>query len=138
MAGVATESAFLGWHGLDGDRRFAFRRVSDESGFPFLTASRLPELILYRPADLKDAPNEVVPTHVRTPSGSELELRSPELVRELAERFESDLELHRFRNGIFDEGSVSVICPATIARIGLEANRNLDRRRFRANIVAPR
>jgi len=135
MAGLATESAFLGWHGLDGDRRFAFRRVSDESGFPFLTASRFPELILYRPAELKDAPNEVVPTLVRTPSGLEVELRSPALVRELAERFGSDLELHRFRNGIFDEGSVSLICPATIARIGLEANMNLDRRRFRANIV---
>jgi uncharacterized protein YcbX len=41
MAGIATESAFLGWHGLDGDRRFAFRRVGDDSGFPWLTASRL-------------------------------------------------------------------------------------------------
>ena len=41
MAGTALESAFLGWHGLAGDRRFAFRRVGDDSGFPWLTASRL-------------------------------------------------------------------------------------------------
>ena len=125
MAGMATESAVLGWHGLDGDRRFAVRRVGDESGFPFLTAGRLPELILYRPTQ----------THVRTPSGAELELRSPELLRELAERFGSDLDLHHFRNGIFDEGAVSVICAATVARIGQEASMELDRRRFRANIV---
>jgi uncharacterized protein len=134
MAGVATESASLGWHGLDGDRRFAFRRVTDESGFPFLTASRLPELIRYRPV-LNDHPSEIVPTHVRTPSGTELELRSAELLRDLAERVGSSLELHHFRNGIFDEGAVSVICPATIARIGQEASMELDRRRFRANIV---
>lgn len=135
MAGAATESAFLGWHGLDGDRRFAFRRVADESGFPFLTASRLPELLLYRPTWLEGAPNDVAPTHVRTPSGSEFDIRSAELVRHLTGRFGSDLELHHFRNGIFDEGAVSVICEATIARIGHEANLSLDRRRFRANIV---
>jgi hypothetical protein len=134
MAGVATESAVLGWHGLDGDRRFAFRRMTDESGFPFLSASRLPELILYRPV-LSHDPNETVPAHVRTPSGNVVALRSPELLQELAGRFGSGLELHHFRNGIFDEGAVSVICPATIARIGQEANTELDRRRFRANIV---
>lgn len=118
MAGVACESAFLGWHGLDGDRRFAFRRLADESGFPFLTASRAPELILYRPIGLEDAANDAVPTHVRTPSGSEIELRSPGLVRELSGRFGSDLELHHFRNGIFDEGAVSVICSTTTHRPG--------------------
>src|ERR1700675_478972 len=31
--------AKLGWHGLDGDRRLAFRRMDDRSGFPWLTAS---------------------------------------------------------------------------------------------------
>jgi uncharacterized protein YcbX len=49
MAGIATESVVLGWHGLDGDRRFAFRRVGDDSGFPWLSASRLPELVRYQP-----------------------------------------------------------------------------------------
>jgi len=42
MAGISTESAFLGWRGLQGDRRFAFRRPNNNSGFPWLTASRLP------------------------------------------------------------------------------------------------
>ena len=44
MAGVSTDSAVLGWHGLAGDRRFAFRRIGDEGGFPWLSASGLPEL----------------------------------------------------------------------------------------------
>jgi len=47
MAGIATESALLAWHGLDGDRRFAFRRMGAGSGFPWLSASRLPELLHY-------------------------------------------------------------------------------------------
>src|SRR5215510_7574032 len=54
MAGIATDSAFLGWHGLQGDRRFAFRRLNDGSGFPWLTASRLPELLLYEPLGLDE------------------------------------------------------------------------------------
>src|SRR5262245_2061880 len=83
MAGVPTESAFLGWHGLDGDRRFAFRRLGDPSGFPWLSASRLPELILYQPFGLDERGGEPLPTHVRTPAGTELPLRSAELEREI-------------------------------------------------------
>jgi uncharacterized protein YcbX len=41
----------------------------------------------------------------------------------------------KFKHGIFDEGTVSVISLATIARIEREAGFALDRRRFRANIV---
>ena len=37
MAGERLEVANLGWHGLDGDRRLAFRRMDDRSGFPWLT-----------------------------------------------------------------------------------------------------
>jgi uncharacterized protein YcbX len=37
MAGERLEVANLGWHGLDRDRRLAFRRMDDRSGFPWLT-----------------------------------------------------------------------------------------------------
>jgi hypothetical protein len=127
MAGVATESAFLGLHGLEGDRRFAFRRVGDETAFPWLSASRLPQILLYQPVGIE-------PTHVRTPDGSTLALRSPELRAELAERFGSGLELMNLKHGIFDEATISVISLATIAGIGREAGVELDRRRFRANV----
>src|SRR4051812_13234954 len=135
MAGIVMESAFLGFHGLAGDRRFAFRRVGVDSGMPWLTASRLPELLLYHPVGLDESTGEPLPTHVRTPAGSCLELRSAELKAELAERFGSGLELMKLNHGIFDEGAVSVISPATIAGISREAGLDLDRRRFRANIV---
>ena len=32
MGGERLEAAKLGWHGLDGDRRLAFRRIDDRSG----------------------------------------------------------------------------------------------------------
>lgn len=129
MAGVATNSAFLGWHGLEGDRRFAFRRLNDKSDFPWLTASRLPELLLYQPNGLQE------PTHVRTPEGLDLPIGSAELQNSVAEKFGGPLELMKLRHGIFDDASVSVINLATIAAIGREAGQDLDTRRFRANVV---
>jgi uncharacterized protein YcbX len=133
MAGIATNSAFLGWHGLQGDRRFAFRRLGDNSGFPWLTASRLPELLLYQPLDLNEATEE--PTHVRTPEGSDLAIRSGELQTSVAEKFGSPVELMKLKHGIFDDASLSVIDLATIEAIGREAGQDLDTRRFRANVV---
>lgn len=135
MAGVATNSAFLGWHGLQGDRRFAFRRLNDKGGFPWLSASRLPELVLYQPLGLDENAEEPTPTHVRTPDGRELLVGSAELQNHVAERFGSPLELMKLKHGMFDEASVSVINLATIAAIGREAGQELDRRRFRANVV---
>ena len=135
MAGTPADSAFLGWHGLAGDRRFAFRRLGDDSGFPWLTASRVPQLLLYHPVGLDDSSGEPLPTHVRTPSGDSLALRSAELRNEIAERFGSGVELMLLKHGIFDDASVSAISMATIAGISREAGRELDRRRFRANIV---
>ena len=49
MAGERIESVNLGWYGLDGDRRLAFRRMDDRSGMPWLTASKLPDLLLFAP-----------------------------------------------------------------------------------------
>jgi uncharacterized protein YcbX len=135
MAGVATQSAFLGWHGLQGDRRFAFRRLNDNSGFPWLTASRLPELLLYQPMGLDETAEEPAPTHVRTPEGVSLALGSAELQDSVSQKFGNPLELMKLKHGIFDDASVSVINLATIAAISREVGQDLDTRRFRANIV---
>lgn len=135
MAGTATESAFLGWHGLAGDRRFAFRRLGVDNGFPWLNASRVAELLLYHPFGLDESTGEPLPTHVRTPDGAHVELGSAELQSEIAGRYGSGVELMKLKHGIFDEAPVSVISLATIAGIGGEAGMDLDRRRFRANIV---
>jgi len=137
MAGVAAESAILGWHGLAGDRRFAFRRIGDKGGFPWLTAGRLPELLLYQPVLCDESGGEPLPTHVITAAGLQLELRSEELKAEISRRAGSEVELMYLKHGIFDEAAISVISLTTIAGIGRAAGvgSDLDRRRFRANIV---
>lgn len=135
MAGVPAESAFLGWHGLAGDRRFAFRRLGNDTGFPWLTATKVAELLLYQPFGLDETSGQPLPTHVRTPAGRELELRSDELQSEITERFGSGVEMMQNRHGMFDDASISVISTTTIAGIGHGAEIELDRRRFRANIL---
>jgi uncharacterized protein len=69
MRGEPLDAAALGWHGLEGDRRLTFRRLDDRSGFPWLTATKLPDLILFTPERRGMGNGEVLPTHVLTPEG---------------------------------------------------------------------
>jgi hypothetical protein len=135
MAGIPVDAAVLGWHGLQGDRRFAFRRLNDSSGFPWLTASKLPELILHQPLGLDEQAGEPLPTHVRTPDGQTFEIRSTELRDSISQRFGSPVELLKLKHGIFDDASISVIALPTMDAICQSAGLPLDTRRFRANIV---
>lgn len=135
MGGERLEVAKLGWHGIEGDRRLAFRRLTDTSGFPWLTASKLPELLLYKPIGQDRNTVEPLPTHVCTPEGKEYELYSDELRQEIAQRYGSDVELMNLKHGIFDEASISVISRSTVHGIERESGRVLDLRRFRPNIV---
>jgi len=82
MRGESLEAANLGWHGLDGDRRLAFRRLDDRSGFPWLTAGKLPDLVLFAPQPRED--NADLPTHVRTPAGDDLPVFGEALAAEVA------------------------------------------------------
>src|SRR6185295_159795 len=141
MAGESLEVARLGWHGIEGDRRLAFRRLADRSEFPWLTASKLPQLLLYKPLRLDSNANsngEVLPTHVRTPDGKEYELRSDQLREEISSRYGSDVELMNLKSGIFDEACSSVISLGTVRSVARESGRGeelCDLRRFRPNVV---
>ncbi|HKO62360.1 MAG TPA: MOSC domain-containing protein [Pyrinomonadaceae bacterium] len=138
MAGEPLDVAKLGWHGIEGDRRFALRRLNDKSNFPWLSASKLPELILYKPFGLDSNSAELLPTHVRTPDGKKYELHSDELREEISKRFGSDVELMNLKSGVFDEASISVITSSTVQCIERESGRGpgaCDIRRFRPNIV---
>src|SRR5204863_10037269 len=103
MGGERMEVAELGWHGLDGDRRLAFRRVDDRGGFPWLTASKLPELILFAPLRRGPTVEGELPTHVRTPDGEELPLFGQELATEVGRRHGSPVEMIHLNRGLLDE-----------------------------------
>jgi uncharacterized protein len=135
MAGERLDSTRIGWHGVEGDRRLALRRFVERGTYPWLTASRLPELILYQPIGRQDTTGEPLPTHIRTPDGKEYALTDEALVREIAARHQAAVELMQLSHGIFDEAAVSAITLGTIGSIGREAGEDLDIRRFRPNLV---
>jgi uncharacterized protein YcbX len=134
MGGERLEVANLGWHGLDGDRRLAFRRIDDRSGFPWLSASELPDLFLFAP-HREDGAQGDLPTHIRTPDGEEMPVFGEDLAAEIGRRYGAAVQMMQLRHGIFDEASISVIASDTVREISRLAGRSPDVRRFRPNVV---
>jgi uncharacterized protein YcbX len=135
MGGERLESADLGWHGLEGDRRLAFRRMEDRGGFPWLSASRLPDLLRFAPQRREEAAQGDLPIHVRTPDGEELPVFGEELAREVGRRHGAPVQMMRLKHGTFDEAAISVIAFETVREIERLAGRSPDVRRFRPNVL---
>ena len=135
MGGERLEVAELGWYGLEGDRRLAFRRMDDRSGMPWLTASKLPDLLLFAPHRRGDGAQGDLPTHVRTPDGQEMPVFGEDLATEIGRRHRAPVQMMQLRHGIFDEASISVIASDTVREIGRLAGQSPDVRRFRPNVV---
>jgi uncharacterized protein YcbX len=135
MRGDQLEAADMGWHGIEGDRRMALRRMEDRSGFPWLTASKLPELVLFTPQRREDGTPGDLPTHIRTPDGEELAAFGADLAAEVGRRYGSPVEMMQMKHGIFDDASISVIASETANEITRLAGQSADVRRFRPNIV---
>ena len=137
MGGERIEEANLGWYGLEGDRRLAFRRTDDRSGMPWLTASKLRDLLLFAPQRREDGAQEdiLLPTHIRTPDGEEMPVFGEDLAKEVGRRYGAPVQMMQLRHGIFDEATISVIASDTVREIGRLSGRSLDVRRFRPNVV---
>ena len=136
MRGEPLDTATLGWHGLDGDRRLAFRRLDERGGFPWLTASKHPDLILFTPQRRDDGNGgEALPTHVRTPEGEDMPLFGEALATEVGRRYGAPVQMMQLNHGIFDDATISVITSDTVREIGRLAGSSADVRRFRPNIV---
>jgi len=133
MRGEPLEAANQGWHGLEGDRRLAFRRLDDRSGFPWLTAGKLPDLVLFTPQPREDAAD--LPAHIRTPDGTVLPVFGDALAAEVASRHGAPVQMMHLKHGIFDDATISVIASATVNEISRLADQPPDVRRFRPNIV---
>jgi uncharacterized protein YcbX len=137
MAGERLDAANLGWHGIDGDRRLAFRRrlINDRSGMPWLSASKLPDLVLFTPCHRAGGATGDIPTHIRTPDGKELPVFGDDLAAEIGRRHAAPVQMMQLRHGIFDEATISVIALDTVNEISRLAGQSPDVRRFRPNVV---
>jgi uncharacterized protein len=128
MAGETLVEASVGWHGVAGDRRWAFVRPGMENdGFPWLTGRQLPAMAHFQPRLVDPARPDASAAVVRTPSGAELDVADPALTDLLG----AGVRLIRQDRGAFDTFPLSLITSQTIAAIGAD----LDPRRFRPNFL---
>lgn len=132
MAGEALQSADVWWHGLNGDRRWAFiRNTAVRNGFPWLTIRQRPELLLHRPYFVNpDDPNDS-DTIVRTPNEQEWDVADPKL----AAQFGDGIRVIRQYRGVFDGMPLSLISTGSIATLAGLTGMTLDPRRFRPNLL---
>jgi uncharacterized protein YcbX len=131
MAGEAISAGEVSWHGLAGDRRWAFvRTAAMRSGFPWLTLRERPQMHRYRPSFVDPARPDGSAVLVHTPGGARLEVCDPALAAQLGAA--SVIKQDR---GIFDTFPVSLITVASIAELGERIGTSLDVARFRPNIL---
>jgi len=135
MRGEPLESANLGWHGIEGDRRLGLRRMNDRGGFPWLTAGKLPDLVLFTPQRRADDPPDDLPQLIRTPDGREMPLFGEDLAAEVERRYGAPVEMMHIKHGTFDDATISLIALDTVHEIARLATLTPDVRRFRPNIV---
>ena len=109
MGGERLEVAELGWHGLDGDRRLASRRIDDRSVFPWLTTSKLPDLVLFTPHRREDGAEGDLPTHVRTPDGEEMPVFGEDLAAEVGRRHGAPVQMMQLK--MASSGFLAMLVP---------------------------
>lgn len=123
----------VSWHGLAGDRRWAFiRNGVVQSGFPWLTLRERGDMSRYRPSFVDPARPDKSPTVVQTPSGDIFDVADPALGADLCP---SGAQVIKQDRGIFDTFPLSLITTGTIARLGDMVGARLDIQRFRPNIL---
>jgi len=132
MGAEPLEEVEVSWHGLAGDRRWAFVRGGlERSGFPWLTIRERPEMGQYRPwFDSPGEPDKSV-TRVRTPAGHDFDVVDPALAEELGH----DARVIKQDRGVFDTLPLSLITTQSVAGLGAMVGAELDVQRFRPNLL---
>ena len=159
MRGEDLEEVFVGFFGVYGDRRFAFKSSASPKGFPFLTGREQEGILRYRPR-FRDSAKAAKPINlaeaegiapgvtalfadpddlavdVETPSGQVLAVDDPVLVSLLAEGLKQapTLTVLQSDRAMTDCRPVSMFAVQTAQQLGEEIGIEIDKRRFRANI----
>jgi uncharacterized protein YcbX len=133
MAGEPLAEVDVSWHGLAGDRRWAFVRSGvAQSGFPWLTLRERANMSHYRASFVDAAQPDKSPTLVHTPAGMVFDVTDPALAAAL---WPQGAQVIRQNRGVFDTFPLSLITTQTIAQLGERVGSLLDVQRFRPNIL---
>ena len=132
MAAEALERADVGWHGLAGDRRWAFVRDGmAQSDFPWLTIRQNAGMWRYRPRFAEPDRPDASRTLVQTPAGDELDVADPALAEELGH----GARVIRQNRGVFDTAPLSLVSVQTVRALGAMVGADLHPLRFRPNLL---
>ena len=133
MGAEALSEVEISWHGLQGDRRWAFiRNDAARSGFPWFTLRQRNDMSQYVPSFMDPGKPDTAKTVVKTPLGVTLNVDDPALGLELCPEGARVIKHDR---GVFDTFPLSLITTQTIARLGEMVGDELDVLRFRPNIL---
>jgi uncharacterized protein YcbX len=132
MAGERLDEAEISWHGLAGDRRWAFVRPDlERSNFPWLTIRERPAMAHFTPSLSEPGRPDDSPAVVRTPDGAELDVTDPALAALLGD----GVRVIKQNRGIPDIAPLSLMTTATIAGLAQLVDARVDVRRFRPNLL---
>lgn len=133
MAAEELSHVDVSWHGLAGDRRWAFIRDGIvQSGFPWLTLRNRADMNRYRPSFVEPDRPDKSATIVHTPSGAEVDVTDPALAAEL---WPGGARVIRQDRGVFDTFPLSLITTRTVAQLGELVGAQPAVARFRPNIL---
>lgn len=135
MRGEVLTEAFGTWHGFQGDRRYAFVRSENRSGFPWLTGREIPQIVQFAPrvTDPNDIENS--PVAVTLPDGRSFPIGSAELNEVLAEAYGKPVHLIKIERGAFDSQVISVMSTASVSELSAMVGTAVTALRFRQNII---
>ncbi len=132
MGAESLDAVDVSWHGLAGDRRWAFVRADiPRSGFPWLTIREQPEMWRYRPSFADPARPDASRTLVRSPAGEDRDVIDPALAAELGE----EVRLIKQDRGVFDTMPLALITTQAIAGVAALVGTELEVLRFRPNLL---
>lgn len=126
--------AELHWVGLYGDRRHAFVKAANRTGFPWLTGRDVPALVLHR-AQYDDPDPNRARVRVSAPDGQEYDGFDPALAARLGEAAREEVRMVQISRGAYDAMPVSVLTTDTAKRIGEAHGASVGHARFRANVL---
>jgi uncharacterized protein YcbX len=132
MAAEPLDAVEVSWHGLAGDRRWAF--VQDalvRSNFPWMTIRERSDMWHYQPRFANPGEPEKSATLVRTPSGAELDVADPALAADIA----PGIRPIKQNRGTFDAAPLSLITTSTVAGLAERTGIALEASRFRPNLL---
>ena len=140
MAGEDIEAARVTFAGLLGDRVFAFVDAEGPAKFPWMTARKGRDMILFRPRFLSELPLEEsglfsadYAAEVTTPEGEKARVDDPEFKRLLEKRYGKTLEFRHSERSMMDTYPVSIFGLASVRALSKETGLDLNPLRFRAN-----